>query len=215
MRIGPIKRRIALTTALAAMAAVAAFAVPSASAASWHMSGSPLTGSVALASKPAMVNAAVFTAGSSPAVTIECVTKGGVEIGESVLAPPFEGRDGLFNWLNYGTCAVVAPLNCSLVGTKLKTSSLKIVVIGTSPVELTLSPLSGTTIYEASLTGSGCPFPATTKATGTIIAELETGGTESVSHGLKFKAAGGAGTLTAVKGTMTLKLLSGNEWSYR
>jgi hypothetical protein len=192
-----------------------ALATADASAASWHVAGSTITSNVALAMKPAMATAATFTTSTTPAVTIECVTNGGLEIGESVLTPPFEGRDGLFNFLSYGTCAVVSPLNCGLVGTKLVIKSLKMSVIGTAPVELTLSPLTGTTLFEATVKGTGCPSPTTVKATGTIFAELETGGTEATTHGLKFKAAGGGGSLTAAKGTMTLKVVSGSEWSYR
>lgn len=200
---------MALTVA-ALLAAVGA----SSAAAAWVVGSVPLTGNEPLEMKPPMVGSTTFTTATSPAVKIECTQAGELEIGESIITPLTEGHYGLFNFLLYGKCAVISPANCALTAGALKTTPLKwgVTLMGTSTVVVTLSPLSGSTVYEAAVSGAGCSPLSTVKATGQLVAELGAGTTSMVTHSLKFTGVGGSGTLSAASGAATLELTSHKEW---
>jgi hypothetical protein len=206
-------RRIVLTVSLVTTVLICAIATSSA-AADWVVGGVALTGNEPLEMKPPMVGSTTFTTATSPAVEIECTQAGGLEIGESVISPLFEGRYGAFNFLLYGKCEVLLPTNCTLTAGALKTTPLKWVVtlMGTSTVVVTLSPLSGSTVYEAAVSGAGCHPLTTVKATGQLVAELGAGTTSMVTHSLKFTGVAGSGTLSAASGAATLELTSHKEW---
>jgi hypothetical protein len=206
-------RTRALVVALAAAAVLAAVGASSA-AADWVVGGITLTTNAGLEPVPPMVGSTTFTTATSPAVKIECAQAGNLEIGESIISPLTEGRYGLFNFLSYGKCAVVSPANCTLTSGALKTTALKWSVTGTTTVVVTLSPLSGTTVYEAAVSGAGCSPLATVKATGQLVAELGAGTTPAVTHSLKFTGVSGSGTLSAASGAATLELRSHKEWNW-
>ena len=205
-------RRIVLTVSLVTAVLICAIATSSAAAAG-VVAGVPLTGNEALEMKPPMAGSTIFKTATSPAVEIECTQAGGLEIGESVISPLFEGRYGAFNFLLYGKCEVLLPANCALTASTLKTTALKagVTLVGTTVV-VTLSPLSGSTVYEAAVSGAGCSPLSTVKATGQLVAELGAGTTSMVTHSLKFTGVAGSGTLSAASGAATLELTSHKEW---
>jgi hypothetical protein len=206
------KRTAALVSAFVVIALLVALGASAASA-EWLVAGSALTSNASLEKNPPMTGATTFTVATSPVVKIKCLEASGLEIGESVISPASEGRDGLFNWLSYGKCEVLEPTNCSLVSPKLKTSSLKwSVSAGLTVVEVTLSPLSGTLLFETSLTGLGC-LVSTVLASGSIVGELVEGTVELPAHALKFKSASG-GTLSGAEGKAQLELMSHKNWSW-
>jgi len=95
----------------------------------------------------------------------------------------------------------------------LATNILTFIATAGTPIEITFKPLTGTILFETTLTGTGCP-PKTLVATGKLVAELATGSSEEVEHGLVFKSASG-GTLSSVKGELLLSLVSRLPWSFR
>jgi hypothetical protein len=203
------RMRFSIATQLAMTAMVLVFA-SAASASEWNVNGAP--SGAALAENPNLSKPAIFTVNTSPNVTIECATTaagGGVNLGESVLQTP---NVGLVEFLAYAKCAVTSPTTCTLAGAGLTTHTLKLSAAIGPPVDVTFTPFSGTTFFEAKLTGGSCPFSSVT-ATGSVTGELANGSVEELNHAVTFTSVSG-GNLLSAKGKMTLSLRTvGNEWS--
>jgi hypothetical protein len=202
--------KFSIATQLAITATVLVFAgAASASTPEWFVNGA--ASSAALAEHPNLSKPAVFTVNTSPNVTIECATTsggGGVSLGESVLETPNLGEAEF----QYAKCSVTSPSTCTLAGTGLTTTTLKLSAAIGPPVDVTFKPFSGTTFFEASLTGASCPFSSVT-ATGSVTGELPNGSVEELDHAMTFTSVSG-GNLLSAKGKMTLSLRTvGNEWS--
>ncbi len=211
----PRNRIAGLLGALAAALALAASCGASIASAEWHVAGSPLGSPAALERTVHLIGETTFVLNTSPAVKIRCLEAGGLDIGESVISPrtEFELRDGLFNWLQYGSCEALEPSGCTLLGGKLKTTALTWTVTAGTSVEVTLAPLSGSEVFKAELAGLGCPLSKVI-ASGSLIAELTSGKTEAAAHTLLFKGVGGGGTLSSAEGKAQIELSNHANWSW-
>jgi hypothetical protein len=201
-----------------AVVAVSAMAAGSASAAEWHVGGSPLTGSAELASSTGVLENVNLELNGGPG--IECTGK------VSVISASITASDGgKIEHLRFTGCSFY-PVNsgCVLSGTTVETKPLTVeAALGAKSPEDTflLKPVTGKVFLTYTLTGSGCEERGENNFKGKATFIMPKGREGFVEQELVFKTAAFdelesefLGNVT-LKGKIKVKLASGETWSFR
>jgi hypothetical protein len=200
---------------VAAVCLAAAIGSASASAAaSWHVAGSPLTGSSALESTTKIVKSPLLYANGG--WNIQCT---GITLKTASITAPAAGS---IEHLVFTGCAATSPSRCSLKSTTIESQPLTMsAALGSKSPEdvVTLKPTTGTLFLEYKYAESEGGCPTGNHVTGKVELLLHAGQTEAAEQEFTFSEAPGElfGTLGGefhIYAAAKMKLASAKAWSF-
>jgi len=205
---------------LVAVMAFSAMVAGSASAASWKINGSALTGSAALATT-AKVDATASLIITTANILVLC-TGGSSGVLSGIKPLISSPNSGTAETLIFNGCTVMEPSTCTLSSEEITTEPLTAEVkTGPAPDDLVTFSPTKKDFTEIDFIGAKCPLTGEKAVSGKVTIKAPTGQTESVTQAIE-----GLGTLENNSlfvgsdrsyiegGSALLKLVSGSKWSF-